>query len=105
MGVVLKGQTKTFKVYWYAAFVNYQFYMKVKRNTNGKGSVVSAYDESYLVIPPGVVRNDYISITRKNETDSSPAEARYNLDMSAPVSTKLYIYGRLKAGVFYSGGN
>lgn len=100
-----KGQTKTFKVFWYAATVNYHFYTKVKRNSNGLGEIVSAYDENYFVIPPGVVKKDVLSILRKKETSSAAAEVRYTLEMSAPVSAKLYINGRLKNGTFKTHGN
>ncbi|MFT9485991.1 MAG: hypothetical protein ACH0QD_01215 [Tepidibacillus sp.] len=73
--------------------------------STGMGEIVRAFDEWYLVIPPGVVGSDTLSIIRKYETSTLPAEARYTLDMVAPVSTKLWIYGRVKDGQFTSGGN
>jgi hypothetical protein len=101
-----KGKNQTFKVYWYTAFVNYWFYTTVKvDSTTGKGQIVSAYDQNYIVIPPGVVTSDLLSIVRKNETATLPAEARYTLNFIAPVSTKLWIYGRVQNGKFTSGGN
>lgn len=100
------GVTQTFKVYWYAATVNYSFYMDVYVSpSTGLGKVVSAYDGWYLVIPPGYCSRDTLAITRQYETSSYPAEARYTLNMTAPVSTNLWIYGRVKDHTFYSGGN
>ncbi|ESU31046.1 hypothetical protein G3A_18805 [Bacillus sp. 17376] len=100
------GVYKTFKVYWYAATVNYHFYTQVYRSTStGLGQIVDAYDQWYVVIPPGVVNRDTLAITRKYETSSLPAEAKYSLNFTAPVSTILYIYGRVQDGYFISGGN
>lgn len=101
-----KGKTYTFKVYWYAATVNYQFYTDVYVSTStGLGKIVAAYDPWYMVIPPGVVSRDTLSIIRQYETSSYAAEARYTLNMSAPVSTSLYIYGKVKDSKFITGGN
>lgn len=101
-----KDVNKTFKVYWYAATVNYSFYCTVKvSSSTGKGQIVSAYDPWYMVIPPGIVGRDSLAITRKYETSSLPAEAKYTLYMTAPVSTSLWIYGRVQNGKFITGGN
>lgn len=101
-----KGQNKKYKVYWYAATVNYHFYVTVNvSKSTGLGKIVSTSDEWYLVVPPGIVSSDKVTIPRKNETKSNPAEARYTLKMTAPVSTSLWIYGRVKDGKFKSGGN
>lgn len=99
------GVNQTFKVYWYAATVNYHFYVTVRVNSNGLGEIVDAFDEWYVVIPPGVISSDKLEIIRKYETSSAPAEARYTLTATSPVSTKLYIYGRVQNGKFITGGN
>jgi hypothetical protein len=100
-----KGTTYTFKVYWYAATVNYWFYIDVYRNSStGLGEVKRVYDGDYFTFGC-IVRTDVLEIIRKYETSSSPAEGRYTLTISAPIGTKLWIYGRVKGGVFYTGGN
>lgn len=101
-----KGVNHTFKVYWNAITVNYHFYVTVYVDkSTGLGRIVRAYDEWYLVVPPGIVSSDTLSIIRKYETSSYAAEARYTLALSAPVSTKAWIYGKVKDGKFITGGN
>ncbi len=96
---------KTFKVYWYAATVNYHFYTQVYKNSSGMGQIVDAWGGWYIVTPPGYVNRDTLAITRKYETSTLPAEAKYSLNFTAPVSTVLYIYGRVQDGYFITGGN
>ncbi|MDV7767548.1 hypothetical protein [Peribacillus sp. CSMR9] len=103
---VPKGTTKTFKVYWYAATVNYWYYNDVTVvKSTGLGQIKSVYDEDYLVIPPGHVSSDSLKIVRKNETASKPAESRYTLTFDAPIGKKLWINGKVKNGKFSTGFN
>lgn len=99
--------TTTVKVYWYAASINYQFYAKIAKNSSGKAYISSVYDESYFVIPPVVVSSDKLEIIQKTETSSSPAQARYTLNLSTYVggSTKLRIFVKAAEGYFWTGGN
>lgn len=100
------GQYLTYKVYWYTIMVNYHFYMTIYINpSTGKGEVVRAFDEWYVVLPPGVVNDDVLSIINKYETTYLAAEARYTLSLIAPVSTKMWIYGKVQNGEFITGGN
>lgn len=101
-----KGVNKRYKVYWYAATVNYHFHVTVNvSKKTGKGRIVSTDNGNYFVIPPGYVSNDVVTIPRRNETSKSAAEARYTLKMSAPVSIKLWINGKVKNGKFYTSHN
>lgn len=99
--------TTTVKVYWYAASINYQFYAKIAKNSSGKAYISSVYDENYFVIPPVVVSSDKLEIIQKTETSSSPAQARYTLNLSTYVggSTKLWIFVKAAKGYFWTGGN
>ncbi len=101
-----RGVVKTFKVYWYAATVNYSFYTQVYvSSATGRGEIREAYDQWYLAIPPAIISRDTLAITRKYETSTLPAEAKYTLNFSAPFSTMLYIYGRVQDDKFITGGN
>lgn len=100
-----KNEIVTFKVYWYTVLANYSFRVTVKLDSNGKGVIVDAYDPWYLIIPPGKLSSDVLSIENKYETSLRAAEARYTLKISSPVSTSMYIYGKVQNGQFISGGN
>ncbi|EZH66680.1 hypothetical protein DH09_12240 [Bacillaceae bacterium JMAK1] len=100
------GQNVTYNVYWYAATVNYWFDMTVYVDpSTGLGEVVRAFDANYIVIPPGIVGSSSLDIIQQQETSSTPAEARYTLSMSAPVSTNMWIYGQVSNGTFTTGAN
>ncbi|MGM9926636.1 MAG: hypothetical protein ACI35O_12845 [Bacillaceae bacterium] len=103
---LIKG-TMTVKVYWYAATINYEFYAKVAKNSSGKAYIVDKYDENYFVVPPVVVSSDKLETIQKTETSSSPAQARYTLNLSTYVggATKLWIFVKAAEGYFWTGGN
>jgi hypothetical protein len=98
------GYTYTFKVYWYAVSVNYWFYMDVYESSSGVGKVLRVYDQDYFAFGC-IISRDVAEIIRQYETASYPAEGRYTITISAPVNSKLWIYGRVKDGEFYTGGN
>ena len=101
-----KGVNKKYNVYWYAATVNYHFHVTVNVNKKTKkGRIVSTDSGNYFVIPPGIVGNDKVTVPQRNETAKKAAQARYTLTMVAPVSTKLWINGKVKNGKFITGRN
>src|SRR5690625_7257665 len=92
-----KGVNKKYKVYWYAATVNYHFHVTVNVNKRTKkGRIVSTDSGNYFVIPPGIVGNDKVTVPQRNETAKKAAQARYTITMEDQKVTNYGVMGKQK---------
>lgn len=86
------------KVYWYSGSVNFHFYTKIYiSSSSGDATISSVYDKWKAVSPPYEVKSDVLSIVRKYETYTLPAEARYTLTLTSIYGGEwdIYLYAKV----------
>ena len=97
----------TWKIYWYSGTVNYHFYVDINIGSTGLATITRAYNGWYFITPPYTVKKDWVSILRKTETYTLPAEARYHLTLNSIWGGEwtIYLYARVKDQTLYTGTN